>query len=831
MIQMKIRRAVKYIFAHDEEFSLEDRLFLSSFVVGIFTGILGTLVNLIFITSLPAVILPFILTILLIIVYLFVRVKKNLDPFKIPIIILAQITLAIIWVFNGGINGSNIMPGFVVLILGILVFPKKYKKYVLLLFIALNITVYLIQFFIPEIIVGYESETSRWFDSIFTLIYCAYFIFLIIKFIQKQYALERRNSEESEKKYRELVENSPDAITIYVNGKVVFINKACQKLMAAPNADDLLGQPVIQFVHPDFRTFVGERMKMAASSDIALPLTEEKFVRLDGIAVDVEVKAMPILLNNKPAVQLIVRDITEGKKVKEALRESEEKHRILFMNSPDAYLIIVDGIFTDCNKAAEDMLGTDRTHIIGKTPGMISPEFQPDGYKSSFASKDRIEEALQKGSNTFEWVYKRADGSDFFVEVSIAVINLEGRSALFTTWRDISKRKQDETELIKAKEKAEESDRLKSAFLANMSHEIRTPMNGILGFTELLKTPNLSGEQQQEFIQIIKKSGDRLLNIINDIIDISKIESGLMKFTISDTNINEQLDYIHDFFNPEAEQKGLQLFLKNHLPIEEEIIKTDSEKTYAILTNLVKNALKFTNSGSIEFGCEKKGEFLEFFVRDTGIGIRDELKEIIFQRFRQGSESLSRDYEGAGLGLSISKAYINMLGGQLWVESEAGKGSTFYFSIPNVISHDVDSFYSTVNQGKNGLSDNLKLKILIAEDDETSELLISLAVKKISKEIILVKSGLAAIEACRNNPDIDLILMDIKMPTMDGCEATKQIRLFNKKVVIVAQTAFGMIDDRQRALDAGCNDYISKPINVAHLKEIILTHVKKHQPK
>jgi len=261
------------------------------------------------------------------------------------------------------------------------------------------------------------------------------------------------------------------------------------------------------------------------------------------------------------------------------------------------------------------------------------------------------------------------------------------RVGLIHVVRDITERKQAEQELIKAKEKAEESDRLKTAFLANMSHEIRTPLNGILGFAEMLKEPDLSGEELQKYISIIDKSGKRLTNIVEDIISISKIESGQMEISLSETNVNEQIEYIYAIFKPEADQKGVQIFFKNSLPTKETTIKTDREKINVILANLVKNAIKFTNKGYIEIGYEKKSKYLEFYVKDTGTGIRPEQKEFIFERFRQGSESLTRNYEGAGLGLSISKAYVEMLGGKIWVESEEGKGSVFYFTIPYNADH------------------------------------------------------------------------------------------------------------------------------------------------
>jgi signal transduction histidine kinase len=237
-------------------------------------------------------------------------------------------------------------------------------------------------------------------------------------------------------------------------------------------------------------------------------------------------------------------------------------------------------------------------------------------------------------------------------------------------------------ELEKARDRAEESDRLKSAFLANMSHEIRTPMNGILGFSELLKDPDLSGREQRVYLDVIEKSGLRMLNIINDIISISRIESGQIGIILSETNINDQFDYVCSFFKPEADQKGIKINFTTWLPGHESIVTTDQEKLCSILTNLFKNAIKFTPKGTIDCGYRKADGFFEFFIRDTGIGISAEQKKFIFDRFRQGSEFLTRNYEGAGLGLSISKAYVEMLGGRIWLESEPGEGTTFYFTLP-----------------------------------------------------------------------------------------------------------------------------------------------------
>ncbi|MCX6220793.1 MAG: PAS domain S-box protein [Bacteroidia bacterium] len=488
------------------------------------------------------------------------------------------------------------------------------------------------------------------------------------------------------------------------------------------------------------------------------------------------------------------------------------------------------------NESFKKTYGYSEEELIGQNIHIVhSPNIPPDVERE-------ILPATLRGGWTGEILNRKKDGNEFPILLSTTIIHDSANQpvALIGVAKDITDRKRAEQELIMAKDRAEESDRLKSAFLANMSHEIRTPMNGILGFAGLLKEPNLTGEEQQQYIQVIEKSGARMLNIINDIVSISKVESGQMEVTISETNINEQIEYIHSFFKPEAEQKGIQLTFKNSLSVNESVIKTDREKIYAILTNLVKNAIKFTNNGSIEFGydvVETHGRAsLQFFVKDTGPGVRQDQKEFIFERFRQGSESLNRNYEGAGLGLSISKAYVGMLGGKIWVESypegkSEMKGSTFYFTIPykvepeekkiikNVVSAEGED-YKTYPEGSG-------LKILIAEDDEESSKLISMALRVLSKEILNVRTGVDAVEDCRNNPDIDLVMMDIKMPGMDGFEAIKQIRGFNKAVIIIVQTAYALSGDREKALEAGCNDYISKPI----LKEKLLALVQKYFDK
>jgi PAS domain S-box-containing protein len=516
------------------------------------------------------------------------------------------------------------------------------------------------------------------------------------------------------------------------------------------------------------------------------------------------------------------------KKAEQDLVESEEKFKAIFQNSNDAFMLLDRNVFFDCNLQTLKLFKIkSKEEFLKLSPAELSPPVQSDGRNTVEEVEENISIAYSEGYNRFDWIHCRPNGEVFYADVLLSAFDYGGERVLQATVRDITERKYTELELIKAKEKAEESDRLKSAFLTNMSHEIRTPMNGILGFTELLKEPHLTVEEQQDFIQTIQISGARMLNTINSIVDISKIESGLIGVDIKETNLNEKIEFIYKFFKQEVGKKGLQFFFKYGLTAEEANINTDNEKVYGILTNLVRNAIKFTYEGSIEFGYEKKGKYLEFFVKDTGVGIPQNQHELIFERFRQGSENHNRGYEGSGLGLSISKSYVEMLGGRIWVESEEGKGSTFYFTIPYIALSEEETTIEKVVSSEHTEVQIKKLKILIVEDDEISYSLLTRTLQKIGKEVLHSITGVEAIEACRSNPNLDLILMDIRMPIMDGCEATRQIRQFNKDVIIIAQTAYAFAGDNEKAIEAGCNDYITKPINSTLLFELIKKHVIK----
>ncbi|MCO5251083.1 MAG: ATP-binding protein [Candidatus Kapabacteria bacterium] len=537
-----------------------------------------------------------------------------------------------------------------------------------------------------------------------------------------------------------------------------------------------------------------------------------------------------IIANNELAFQNDLKEKRAAELIlaKEKAEEFENKFRQIAENIDEVFwlrtkseMIYISPSFEKiwgipCQDIYEDpKMFTDRIHPDDKSNVeeiVISSEFNDLGLFN-------YEYRILRTANQIRWINAKTfpiidDTGQILKRVGIA--------------SDITEKYESNLELIKSKEHAEQSDRLKSAFLANMSHEIRTPMNGILGFASILKEADLTGEERSEYLELMEQSGIRMLNIINDIVDISKIESGLMELHSKETNINEQIDYIFTFFKPEMDKKKIKFSSKKSLAGKDAVINSDREKIYAILTNLVKNAIKYTDEGSIEFGynvrTENETSVLEFYIKDTGIGIPKNRQEAIFERFIQADINDKMARQGAGLGLSISKAFVELLGGDMWVNSEEGIGSTFYFSLPYITEPK-----ETINKQTDGVVSPIKpevegLKILIAEDDETSGQLISITVKKISKEILRARTGTAAVEICHNNPDIDLILMDIQMPDMNGYDATRQIRQFNNDVIIIAQTAFGLSGDREKTIAAGCNDYIGKPINKSVLLELIQKH-------
>ena len=379
---------------------------------------------------------------------------------------------------------------------------------------------------------------------------------------------------------------------------------------------------------------------------------------------------------------------------------------------------------------------------------------------------------------------------------------------------DITLQKEYEDELKAATKKAMESDQLKSAFLANLSHEIRTPMNGIVGFSGLLLNQEIQRDTRKIYVDVINNCSAQLLHIIDDMVDISKIEANQMSINKDICSINELLDELYTFFSQQLklEQKtGISLHLFKDRDDSSCNIVTDPFRLRQVLMNLLNNAVKFTHAGTINFGYSINNlRDILFYVKDTGIGIEDDLKEEVFKPFRQADLHASREYGGAGLGLSISKGLVKLLGGSIWYTSEPGKGSEFCFTIPFVepVSHSAGEKKSLNEPGNENWN---VYTALIVEDDEVNYLLLEEVLKIKEFKIIRAFTGVDAVDLARNcHPDI--IIMDIRLPVMNGLDATRKIREGGNNVPIIAQTAFAMAEDRELCLQAGCNDYISKPI-------------------
>ena len=379
-------------------------------------------------------------------------------------------------------------------------------------------------------------------------------------------------------------------------------------------------------------------------------------------------------------------------------------------------------------------------------------------------------------------------------------------------------------EFIRQKENAVKSDKLKSAFLANMSHEIRTPMNAIVGFSELLGNKSDSDNKQQ-YIRIIQNSSYNLLRLINDIIDLSKIEAGDLEIKYSDINIRELFNELKETYSLDLIKREKNDIIISYLLDVDLVIQSDPLRLKQVLSNLINNAVKFTSHGTIIFRCEKKGKEIIFSVSDSGTGIPEEDQKKIFERFIKFNYN-GMNTEGSGIGLSIADKFVNLLGGKIWFNSIVGEGTNFFFSLPYIAPSSNWASNEKSQKRNSSLTDKYIKPILVVEDDKVSFMLIKEFLSPLNFEIHHVTNGRDAINFVKKNPEIRLVLMDIKLPFMDGYAATKAIRQINPNLPIIAQTAYAMLGDREKAIASGCVDYIEKPVDSKRLLELVSTYLR-----
>jgi len=651
----------------------------------------------------------------------------------------------------------------------------------------------------------------------------------------EQALIESKNqAEQSKANLQAIIENTTDSIwAVGLDYRLTYLNNVFKKEFQLSFGVELkIGSHVIDSL-PEIlrplsrarydRVFAGERFETEDSIEISPNQFQHIRVSLN-----------PIKAGNKIiGAAFFGSDITARKheekeiiKAKERAEENEERLRLSMKAAKQAlYDIDIPSDTTKTNDTYATMLGFDPATFI-ETTEFWNDRLHPndkaqvrqayDDYISGKTPEYRIEFQSRTADNQWKWILSLG---------KIVSYNKAGKPIrMLGTHTDITKLKQTEHQLIVAKEKAEEGDRLKTAFLQNMSHEIRTPLNAICGFTGFLSNKNLSEEKRANFVSIIQNSSSQLLGIVTDILTISAIETKQEKINLENVSVNDLLSELVIIFNQNAMRKNIAFYTKRQLNDRESHILTDKTKLTQILTNLLTNAFKFTEKGKVEIGYSLalnhiNSEMLEFYVKDTGIGIDKQNHEKIFERFRKADKTIQSNYGGTGLGLSISKGFVELLGGNMHVESELGQGTTFYFTLPYnkaEIASATDKTHDPIRQ---------HATILVAEDEKINFLYIQEILSKYQLNLVHATTGTQAVEEVRKNPNIDLILMDIKMPEMNGFEAAKLIKEICPTMPIIATSAY-TLDHEREAYGKTFDDYITKPIKENTLRERVMQYIE-----
>jgi PAS domain S-box-containing protein len=626
---------------------------------------------------------------------------------------------------------------------------------------------------------------------------------------------------QSEEKYRRIFENVQDVYyETSIEGKIIEISPSIEFLSKGQyKRDDLLGKSVYDFYSDTHErsALLSQITEKGIVSDFEITLKNK-----DDSQVPCSISSK-IFLDSQGHLEKIIgsmHDISGRKSMEASIRESEQRYRELFLNNPVPTYIFDEKTleFIEVNDATVQNYGYSKEEFASMTLKDIRlPEDIPD----------LLDSIIKLGKDEYHSTnmhHRRKDGIAFPVEItSHSLPEKNGRKTRLVQAIDITERIKAGEQMKLAKEKAEANDKLKTTFLNNISHEVRTPLNGILGFAEIMSQPDLSDEEKRVSLSMLFESSDRLLNTITNYMDISLINSATMSLHRKDISPSLMLKELYSNIKIKCSIRNLELLLEVPEQYEKLTICSDPEILRKILTHLLNNAIKFTEKGNIKYGYIVHKTELEFFVKDTGIGIGKESLEKVFEHFVKEEHGPLKLSEGSGLGLSISRGLVKLLGGKIWVESEPGKGSTVFFTVP--VEKEFE--YNISDPVKIKQKENKKTSsILVAEDDIVNfYYLKTLLRQNTSAKIIHASNGKEAVDKFQQNPDIDLILMDIKMPVMDGLEATRHIKAINRNVPVIAITAYAMAGDEARIIGAGCDHYLVKPINKKLLLEKIAEYI------
>lgn len=624
---------------------------------------------------------------------------------------------------------------------------------------------------------------------------------------------DRKKTEEnllaSEERFRNLFEHNLSVMLLIdpTTGAIVDANHAAESFYGWKRE-----QMTVMRIQ-DINTLGEDAMSFLINAKTETGIRFEFSHRLaDGSIREVEVFTNKIELLGKQYIHSIIHDITDRKSAEKQLkllnRAVEQSPVSVMITNREGNLVYVNPMFTEITGYAYD-------EVIGKNPNILQSQAYPENY-----FKELWDTILSGKVWRGEFQNKKKNGELYWEKsVITSIVNSKGDiSSFIAVQEDITMMKKLEQDLIAAKEMAEESDALKTAFLHNISHEIRTPINAIVGFSEFLADNNLDDEKRGKFVSIIVESSNQLLGIINDVMSMATIEAGQEQIVEKDACINSIFGYLHQQYLHKAQHKSLDFQIFTSLNDDKATVLVDDNKLTQVLSCLINNAIKFTQEGFVSAGYTFKGNFLEFYVKDSGIGIDPQSHDKIFHRFRQVDNSHTRKYGGSGLGLAIADAYIKLLGGQIWLNSEPGKGSEFYFTIPYKQSIQVS--IDAVDHNSAIQLTNRK-SILIVEDEEFNFLLLEEVLRTLDIELTWVDDGQKAVDIFSSGKHFDLILMDLKIPRLSGYEAIEEIRLVSPTVPIIAQTAYSDKEEKQKALECGCNDFIAKPFNKSELLDKI----------